>query len=64
MNDEGKLKQLQDDQKRLAVLSMEVEFRHEMSGDVRFSVNDASFIIQLAHEAIKNRNIQIQEQDL
>lgn len=63
MSDEGKLKQLQDDQKRLAVLSMEVDFRYEMGGDVRFAVNDAYFIIQLAHEAIKNHNIQMQKQD-
>lgn len=63
MSDQNKLKKDQDDQKRLAVLSMEVDFRAGISDMVRFSTADMSFIIKLAHEAIKNRNIQNSEQN-
>ena len=53
----GELKQLQDDQKRLAVLSMEVDFRAGINDNVILNINDMYFILKLAHEAIKNRNI-------
>jgi len=56
-------KQLQDDRRRLAVLSMEVEVRHEYGGDVIFSVTDADFLMMLAHEAIKHRNLAKERED-
>jgi hypothetical protein len=63
MTDECELKKLQDDQRRLAGLLMAVKVRHEFGGDVIISVNDADFLMRLAHEAIKYRNLAKERED-